>query len=138
MPGGDTIESAPGGETDMPSASGLTRLSPIGSAILTIRGQKVILDSDLAAIYGVPARRLNKQVERNQERFPTDITFQITLQKAGNLKSQFAVSSSESIRSHSVAGSARAMRSHAATASKRDMHFLDLVFTEHGDIMAAM
>jgi hypothetical protein len=48
------------------------------SLILSIRGQKVILDADLAAIYGVPTKRLNEQVKRNAERFPADFVFQLS------------------------------------------------------------
>jgi hypothetical protein len=50
----------------------------IDRAILFIRGQKVMLDSDLAVIYGVKTSRLNEQVKRNQDRFPTDFMFQLT------------------------------------------------------------
>jgi len=50
----------------------------IKSIIRTIRGQKIILDADLARIYGVPAKRLNEQVERNARRFPPDFMFQLT------------------------------------------------------------
>ncbi len=50
----------------------------IESAILTVRGEKVILDADLARIYGVPTKRLNEQVRRNSKRFPDDFVFQLT------------------------------------------------------------
>ena len=46
--------------------------------ILTIRNQKVVLDADLAAVYGVTTRRLNEQLRRNRKRFPSDFTFQLT------------------------------------------------------------
>jgi hypothetical protein len=46
--------------------------------IVVVRGQKVIIDSDLAALYGVPTKRLNEQVKRNRERFPEDFMFQLT------------------------------------------------------------
>jgi hypothetical protein len=51
---------------------------PLDSLILTIRGQKVLLDADLAAIYGVPTKALNQAVKRNLERFPEDFRFQLT------------------------------------------------------------
>jgi hypothetical protein len=73
-----------------------TRLAPsknIQPRILTIRDQRVIPDSDLAAIYGVPTKRLNEQVRRNLKRFPPDFLFQLTWQEAANLRSQFATSS---------------------------------------------
>jgi hypothetical protein len=56
----------------------LMLLDQIEPLILTIRDQKVMLDSDLATLYGVPTKRLNEQVRRNRERFPTDFLFQLT------------------------------------------------------------
>ena len=93
--------------------------------IFTVRGKRVMLDADLAAIYGVQTRRLNEQVRRNAERFPGDFVFQLTQQEAKKLKSQFATSTSLDIRSQ------------FATASKRNIRFLPYAFTEHGAIMAA-
>lgn len=61
--------------------------------ILVLRGQRVILDSDLARIYGVQTKRLNEQVRRNKSRFPSDFVFQLTVQEISNLKSQIATSS---------------------------------------------
>ena len=57
----------------------------IESRILTIRGQKVILDADLALIYGVPTKRLNEQVKRNSKRFPDDFVFQLTAAEKSEL-----------------------------------------------------
>jgi phage regulator Rha-like protein len=62
--------------------------------IYLIRGHKVMLDNDLAELYGVPTRRLNEQVRRNMTRFPADFMFQLTTEEAENLRSQFATSSS--------------------------------------------
>ena len=93
--------------------------------IFTVRGKRVMLDADLAAIYGVQTRRLNEQVRRNAERFPGDFVFQLTQQEAKKLKSQIATSTSLDIRSQ------------FATASKRNIRFLPYAFTEHGAIMAA-
>ena len=84
-------------------------------AILLIRGEKVIIDSDLAALYGVTTTRLNEQVRRNQDRFPGDFAFRLTKAEFANLISQFATSSSR----------------HGGRRK------LPLVFTEHGAIMAA-
>ena len=53
----------------------------IDSLIVEVRGQKVILDSDLASIYGVPTRRLNEQVKRNARRFPQDFLFRLTVEE---------------------------------------------------------
>lgn len=87
----------------------------VEKAILLIRGEKVILDTDLAALYGVTTTRLNEQVRRNQDRFPGDFAFRLTKQEFTNLISQFATSSSQ----------------HGGRRK------LPLVFTEHGAIMAA-
>jgi len=96
----------------------------IVSAIITIRGLKVILDADLAAIYGVTTKRLNEQVKRNAERFPEDFAFQLSPQEFADLRSQIATSKEGPSRS--VSGSGRGGRRYAPYA-----------FTEHGAIMAA-
>ena len=57
-------------------------IKDVGSLIITIRNQKVIVDCDLAEIYGVETRRLNEQVKRNPERFPEDFMFQLTKEEA--------------------------------------------------------
>ena len=61
-------------------------------AILLIRGHKVMLDSDLAALYEVPTRRLNEQVRRNPRRFPPDFMFELTPEEVVSLRSQIATS----------------------------------------------
>ena len=68
----------------------LTRGEDITHAILVLRGQRVILDRDLAEIYGVTTKRLNEQVKRNAERFPEDFMFQLTPAEAELSRSQFA------------------------------------------------
>ncbi len=73
-----------------PTLAVVTSITPL---IRTIRGQKIILDSDLARIYGVPTKRLNEQVRRNAKRFPSDFLFQLTSTETDNLKSQIATSS---------------------------------------------
>ncbi len=60
--------------------------------ILFIRGQKVMLDRDLAKLYGVKTKRLNEQIRRNLSRFPEDFMFQLTKKEFENWKSQFATS----------------------------------------------
>ena len=62
--------------------------------IFLIRGHRVMMDSDLAQIYGVSTRRLNEQVRRNRSRFPSDFAFVLTRGEFANLKSHFATSSS--------------------------------------------
>jgi hypothetical protein len=79
-----------------------------------IRGQRVMLDSDLALIYGVPTHRLNEQLRRNRHRFPSDFAFQLNKEEQESLRSQFAIS-----------------RAHGGRRS------LPWVFTEHGAIMLA-
>jgi hypothetical protein len=90
------------------------RVDDIGSLIRTIRGQKVILDTDLARIYGVPTKALNRAVKRNLERFPDDFIFQLTWKELENLKYQFGTSSFH--------------------GGKRKLPY---AFTENGAIMAA-
>src|SRR6186713_1996807 len=63
------------------------------SKIYLVRGQKVMLDEDLAEMYGVETKRLNEQVKRNEDRFPKDFMFQLTEKEFLNLKSQIATSS---------------------------------------------
>ncbi len=65
----------------------------IQSKIFHIRGLKVMLDHDLAKLYGVPTFRLNEAVKRNRKRFPVDFMFQLNLKEHQNLISQFAISS---------------------------------------------
>jgi hypothetical protein len=66
----------------------------IEKKILLIGGQKVMLDSDLAALYKVPTKRLNEQVRRNLKRFPDDFMYQLSQEEFESLKSHFATSSS--------------------------------------------
>ena len=71
----------------------LVAIEVIANRIVVLRGQRVMLDADLAALYGVTTKRLNEQVRRNLERFPSDFMFQLTNQEVAILKSQFATSS---------------------------------------------
>jgi hypothetical protein len=66
----------------------------VEKAILLIRGQKVILDRDLAELYGVPTRSLNQAVARNPKRFPSDFMFQLTAEELENWRSQIVTSDS--------------------------------------------
>ena len=88
----------------------------IERAILVLRSQKVLLDAELAALYGVTTKRLNEQVKRNLERFPEDFMFRLTTAEFKSVN-----------------------RSQIATGSQRhrDPRFLPYAFTEHGAIMAA-
>jgi chaperonin cofactor prefoldin len=88
---------------------------PVESRILVLREQRVILDTDLAELYGVPVKRLNEQVKRNQERFPADFMFRLSAEESESLRSQ-----------HATSKTGRGGRRYAPYA-----------FTEHGAIMAA-
>lgn len=93
-----------------------------------LRGERVILDSDLARVYGVGTKVLNQAVKRNRTKFPADFLLQLTPKEILDLK-----------RSQTVtASSARnAMRSQSVTASRRNTRHRPFAFTEHGAIMAA-
>jgi hypothetical protein len=99
------------------------KIASIERAIYSLRGQRVMLDSDLAAIYGVTTRRLNEQLRRNRSRFPDDFAFQLTAEESRNLKSHIATSS---LRSQFVTSSSH--------GGKRKLPW---VFTEHGALMLA-
>ncbi len=112
-------------------------LGHIERKIYTVRGRKVMLDSDLAALYGVTTKRLNEQVRRNAERFPEDFMFRLTKQEYDSLRSQFATLDlkSQIVTSNGTGSN----RSQFATGSQkhRDPRFLPYAFTEHGAVMAA-
>lgn len=76
----------------MPSRKLTVPKANINARIRDIRGVRVILDSDLAALYGAPTKRLNEQFRRNRKRFPDDFAFQLTLAEAESLRSQTATS----------------------------------------------
>ena len=78
----------------MEEKSELMTVENICNQVYVIRGQRVMLDYDLAAIYGYEVKRLNEQVKRNITRFPEDFMFQLSIDEAENLKSQFATSRS--------------------------------------------
>src|SRR5690606_35396825 len=65
----------------------------IASSIIVLRGHRVILDQQLAGLYGVDTRRLNEQVRRNRHRFPPDFLLELTAEEYANLMSHFATSS---------------------------------------------
>jgi ORF6N domain len=73
----------------MPAEKSLVPVERIEKAILLIRGQKVMLDSDLAGLYGVETKALKRAVKRNLNRFPADFMFQLTRQESQSLRCQF-------------------------------------------------
>lgn len=127
------------------NARNLPRPVNIESSILMVRGQRVILDSDLAVLYGVPTKRLNEQVRRNADRFPSDFVFQLTLAEAVHAKPVIAMSSAQrredkvvvTCMSEGPADSTRS-RSQIATLKRgQNIKYRPFAFTEHGAIMAA-
>jgi len=88
---------------------------PVESRILILRHQRVILDHDLAELYGVPVRQLSQLVKRNRDKCPTDFTFRLTAKEDETLRSQIVISSNRH-------GGRR---------------YPPYAFTEHGAIMAA-
>src|SRR2546425_3827470 len=98
----------------MPKSSNKLTADQLGRFIYEIRGKRVILDSDLAVLYGVPTKRLNEQYRRNRKRFPEDFAFQLTVKEINSLRSQIATSSSHGGR-----------------------RYRPYAFTEHGALMAA-
>lgn len=97
------------------STATLLPLEAITLRIITMRGQRVIVDADLAALYDVPTKRFNEAVKRNEGKFPADFMFTLTDAEFADLRSQFATSNSGS-------GGRR---------------YAPRVFTEHGALMAA-
>ncbi len=90
-------------------------VAEIEQRILTVRGQKVMFDSDLANLYGVTTKRLNEQVRRNGTRFPPDFMFRLTQEEAAGLRSHFATSK----------------------VGRGGRRYPPSAFTEHGAIMLA-
>ena len=114
----------------MTSKALIASVEQIESQIFLIRGQKVMLDADLAELYGVETKRFNEQVRRNSERFPEDFMFQLTAEEYANLRSQFDTSS---LRSQ-IATSNNSVGNPAGRGGRRHLPY---AFTEHGAIMAA-
>lgn len=105
----------------------------LSARIHTIRGQRVILDTDLAQLYGVPTFRFNEAVKRNAEKFPEDFRFQLTHEEFANSKSQSAISSADTTGLEGVKG----ISSQSAMRSKRGAGYRPWAFNEHGCLMAA-
>ena len=114
-------------------------MEQIESLILTIRDKQVILDRDLARLYGVETKRLNQQVQRNLERFPEDFMFQLTKEEAELSRSQFATlnDGSDNLKSQFATSSEDSSRSQFATLNGRgqNIKYLPYAFTESGIAM---
>ena len=101
--------------------------------ILSIRGSRVLLDADLARLYGVDTKRFNEAFKRNRQRFPKDFAFQLTEVEFARLRSELAHANSQ------AADLLRANWSQFATSSSvhRGQVYRPWAFTEHGALMAA-
>ncbi|MGB8368458.1 MAG: ORF6N domain-containing protein [Limisphaerales bacterium] len=125
---------------------------PIETLILSVRSQKVILDADLAELYGIPTYRFNEAFKRNRQRFPDDFAFQLTAAEFADLKSKPAISKVQDVaKQEDAANSSQIAMSSAqvpennpnwsqfVTSSKkhRGATYRPWAFTEHGAIMAA-
>ncbi len=107
--------------------------APLEPLIVRVRGQRVILDADLARLYGVTTKRFNEAFKRNRPRFPEDFAFRLTPAEFANLRSQFATSRLQDIdyidKNYN--------RSQFVTGSHGGKRYLPWAFTEHGALMAA-
>ena len=95
----------------------------VSRLIYVIRGQRVMLDADLAHLYDVPTKRLNEQVRRNRDRFPEDFAYQLTAQEFSDLRSQIATSNFDTDVSDE------------SSSDRGGRRTLPWVFTEHGVAM---
>jgi hypothetical protein len=122
--------------------------APMEPRLFLIRGQRVILDSDLARMYGVATGRFNEAFKRNLERFPQDFAFQLTSDEAQNLRSQIATSSLHDVTeekeqmSDLISQNAISKLELSPVTDSKDgeyggRRYLPWVFTEHGAVMAA-
>jgi hypothetical protein len=111
----------------MNHTSQIVSAGDIAPLIRSIRDQRVILDNDLAAVYGVTTKRLNEQYRRNLDRFPEDFAFQLTRLEITNLRSQYSTEDVGDNRSQFATGSQK----------HRDPRHPPIAFSEHGALMAA-
>jgi ORF6N domain-containing protein len=116
----------------MPKSSNKLTTDQLGQLIYEVRGERVMLDSDLASIYGVDTKALNRAVKRNRDRFPKDFVFQLSDDEWRNLRYQIGASSSRRERQP-----LRYQIGTLNTGRGRHRKYLPYVFTEHGAIMAA-
>jgi hypothetical protein len=115
------------------------KLENIAQVVFFLRGEKVLLDADLAVLYGVTTKALNQAMRRNAPRFPEDFAFRLSRKEFDNMRSQIVTTSSEpsDMRSQIVTASpARStMRSQIVTTSRRNVGALPFAFTEQGVAM---
>lgn len=107
---------------------------PIENLIHVIRGQQVILDSDLAHLYGVETKRLKEQVKRNIDRFPPDFMFQLTKTEAETSRSQFATLNEKDVSLN--ANSCSKLQNETLNVKRgKNIKYLPFAFTENGVAM---
>lgn len=111
----------------------LSKDDPLAGRIFSIRGQRVVLDADLARLYGTPTFRFNEAVKRNAGKFPPDFRFQLTRREHAGLW-QAAISTPAA----RVGKAGRINSSQTAMSSRRGAAYRPWAFTEHGCLMAAM
>jgi hypothetical protein len=118
-------------------AAAIQSVEQIESLILTIRGKQVILDRDLARLYGVETRVLNQAVQRNIERFPEDFMFQLTKDEYENMSSQFVTTSKEGISrsQNATMNENEILKSQNVISSWGGARKLPYAFTENGIAM---
>ncbi len=107
----------------------------LGHSIYLIRGIRVMLDEDLAKIYGVETRILNQAIQRNKDRFPGDFMFKLTPEEYDTLKSQIVTSKSESI--NNALPDKESLISQIVISKRGGRRKKPFVFTEHGTVMLA-
>lgn len=119
----------------MKPKTAIVSLESITTLIRPIRGQRVILDTDLASLYGVPTFRFNEAVKRNLDRFPEDFMFRLTQSEWKSLTSQFATSNSPETPVHDASLTSQI----AILKTGRGQHrkYSPYAFTEYGALMAA-
>lgn len=110
--------------------------SPDLPPIHTIRRQRVVLDSDLARLYGVPTHRFNQAIKRNVDRFPVDFRFQLVREEYARLISQIVISNADSIGKETDASSFSRLGM-GTRRGRGGLRKLPWAFTEHGALMAA-
>lgn len=118
----------------------LVPIEEIDEIIYTIRGVRVMLDGDLAKIYGIATFRFNQAIKRNRDRFPLDFMFQLTREEFDSLKSQFVMSKAGSSSQFAMSsGKHPALRSQFAMSKtgRGGRRTLPYAFTEHGALQAA-
>ncbi|HSD46860.1 MAG TPA: ORF6N domain-containing protein [Pyrinomonadaceae bacterium] len=130
---------------NLTTASVSVSVQLIERRIYLIRGQKVMIDSDLAELYGVTTSRLNEQVTRNQKRFPEDFMFRLTKEEVESLRSHFAISNANLRSQFAISNDETAefrpknefLRSQFATSNigRGGRRYLPRAFTEQGVAM---